>query len=124
MAVRAGATVYMDVLQELPVRLSDKAERSTLNLIRLVINKTIPSTFKAINEGNRENGLWNYGTVLVRYFDVQLKKVLEEVDFKDYNDNQKVLKDAIWNAILGEIRPVFEEMLKELRHKKLEKFFK
>ncbi|KAJ6149330.1 hypothetical protein N7471_000529 [Penicillium samsonianum] len=28
------------------------------------------------------------------------------------------------NAILGEIRSVSEEMLKELRHKQLEKFFK
>jgi len=52
-------------------------------------------------------------------FDAKLKKVLE-VDFKDYNDNQKVLKHAIRKTILDEIWPVFEALLKDMRNKKLE----
>lgn len=60
----------------------------------------------------------------MRNFDVGLKKVLEEVDFEDYNDNQKVLKRAIRKATLEEIRPVFDEIIQDARSKKLEKFFK
>ena len=50
--------------------------------------------------------------------------MLEEVDFEDYNGNQKVLKHAIRKAALEEIGPVFEEILLEVRGKKLERLFK
>ena len=61
---------------------------------------------------------------MTRNFDAGLKKVLEEVDFVDYNDNQQVLKHAIRKAILEEIRPVFEDILNEVHKKKLERFLK
>jgi hypothetical protein len=122
MAVRVGVSVYMDVIQKLPNPLSDKAEESTLGLIRVVILKAIERPFKAVQAGNCDNGFPGYGPVLMRYFDAGLKKVLEEVDFVDYNDNQKVLKHAIRKAALEEVRPMFEEILNEVRKKKLEKF--
>ncbi|KAJ6189464.1 hypothetical protein N7519_004372 [Penicillium mononematosum] len=124
MAVRVGVRVYMDVIQKLPNPLSDRAEESTLSLIRVVILKAVERPFKVAQAGNCDNGFPGYGPVLMRNFDAGLKKVLEEVDFVDYNDNQKVLKHAIRKAILEEARPMFEEILIEVRKKKLEKFFK
>ncbi|CAG8037637.1 unnamed protein product [Penicillium nalgiovense] len=124
MTVRVGVKVYMDVIQKLPNPLSVKVEESTLGLIRVVILKAIERPFKVMQAGNCDHGFPGYGPVLMRNFDVGLKKVLEEVDFVDYNDNQKVLKHAIRKAILEEVRPVFEEILNEVRKKKLEKFFR
>ncbi|OQE20669.1 hypothetical protein PENFLA_c016G08551 [Penicillium flavigenum] len=124
MAVRVGVSVYMDVIQKLPNPLSDKAEENTLGLIRVVIRKAIERPFKVVQAGNCDNGFPGYGPVLMRNFDAGLKEVLEELDFVDYNDNQKVLKHAIRKAILVEVRPMFGEILNEVRKKKLEKFFK
>lgn len=122
MALRVGVKVNIDVLQKLPIRLSGRAEIKTLNLIRLVIFRAIGSPAKAIHEGNCRDSFPDHGTTLMRNFDAELKKVLE-VDFEDYNDNQKVLKHAIRKTTLEEIRPVIEEILQEARSKKLEKLF-
>lgn len=124
MAVRVGVNVYMNVLQELPIPLSRVAERKTLGLIQQVIFEAIGSPFEAIHYGDCEKGFPRYGAVFMRNFDIELKKVLEEVDFEDYNDNQKVLKRAIRMAVLEEISPVFEEILLEVRDQKVERFFK
>lgn len=120
MALRVGANVYRDVLQKLPIRLDEQAEIKTLSLIQLVIFSAIGM----IDEGNHGGGFPSYGTTLMRNFDAGLTKLLEEVYFEDYYDNQKVLKHAIRKAALKEIRPVFEEILQEARSKKLEKLFK
>ncbi|KGO37895.1 hypothetical protein PEX1_074880 [Penicillium expansum] len=124
MAVRVGVNVYMNVLQELPIPLSRLAERKTLGLIQQVIFEAIGSPFEEIHYGDCEKGFPHYGAVFMRNFDIELKKVLEEVDFEDYNDNQKVLKRAIRMAVLEEISPVFEEILLEVRDQKVERFFK
>ena len=113
----------MDVLQKLPIRLSGRAEIKTLTQIWLVIFRAIGSPAKTIHEGNCRDSFPDRGTVLMRNFDAELKKVLE-VDFEDYNDNQKVLKHAIRKTILKGVRPVIEEILQEARNKKLEKLFK
>ncbi|KAJ5840551.1 uncharacterized protein N7525_005739 [Penicillium rubens] len=126
MAVRVGVSVYMDVIQKLPNPLSNEAEERTLNLIRVVILRAIARPGKVTQAGYCDNGFPGYGPVVMRNFAAGLKKVLEEVDFVDYNynHNQKVLKDALRKAILKEARPMFEEILIEVRKKKLEKFFK
>jgi hypothetical protein len=126
MAVRVGVGVYMDVIQKLPNPLSNEAGERTLSLIRVVILRAISRPGKVMQAGYCDNGYPGYGPVLVRNFDAGLKKVLEEVDFVDYNynHNQKVLTDALRKAILEEARPMFEDILIEVRKKKLEKFFK
>ncbi|KGO64609.1 hypothetical protein PITC_093360 [Penicillium italicum] len=124
MTVQVGVNVYMNVLQELPVRLGRVAERNTLNLIRQVIFEAIRSQFEAIQNGDFEKEFTSYGAAFMRIFDAGLQKVLEKVDFKDYNDNQKVLKHAIRKAVLKEIRPVFDGILTEVRDTKLKNFFK
>mgnify|MGYP006902563158 CR=1 FL=1 len=126
MAVRVGVSVFMDVIQKLPNPLSKKAEERTLSLIRVVILRAIARPGKVMQAGYCDNGFPGYGPVVMRNFAAGLKKVLEEVDFVDYNynHNQKVLKDALRKAILKEARPMFEEILIEVRKKKLEKFFK
>ncbi|KAJ5169591.1 uncharacterized protein N7500_002374 [Penicillium coprophilum] len=124
MAIRAGVTVYMDVIQNLPNLLSPDAEKNTLNLLVVVINKATEGLLNAIGQGDYEHRIPDYGRSMTAIFDTQLKKLLEEADFEDYNDNQKVLKRAIRKAALQEIRPVFEEIFKEARKKKLAKMFK
>ncbi|KAJ5504191.1 hypothetical protein N7463_007065, partial [Penicillium fimorum] len=124
MAVRVGVTVYMDVLQKLPNPLSPEAEKNTLKLLVVVINKATESPFNAIGKGDYEHRVADYGRSLMTTFDAKLKKVLEEPEFEDYNDNQKVSKSAIRKAVLGEIRPVFEVLLKDVRKKRLENMFK
>ncbi|EKV07393.1 hypothetical protein PDIG_72540 [Penicillium digitatum PHI26] len=124
MAVQVGVNVYMNVLQLLPIPLRGAVERKTFNLIQLARYEAIGSPFMAIHHGGCENGFPDYGAVLMRNFDAELKKVLEGVDFEDYDDNQKVPKHAIRKALLEEIRPLFYEILTEVRNKTLEKFFK
>lgn len=108
------------VLQKLPIRLNGQEEIKTLRLIQLVIFTAIGITHK----GHSGVGFPSYGMAMVRKFDAELKKVLEEVDFEDYNGNQKVLKHAIRKAALEKIGPVFEEILLEAHGKKLERLFK
>lgn len=120
MALRVGVKVYMDVLQKLSIRLNDQEGKKSLRLIPLVISIAI----KMIHEGHSGSGILSYETALMRNFDAELKKVLEAVDFKDYHDNQKVLKNVIRKAALEEIWPAFEEILQVARGKKLEKLFK
>lgn len=119
MGLRVGVKVYMGVLQKLPIRLNDQEEIKTLRLIQLVISTAIGMTHKA----HSGVGFPSYGMAMVRNFDAELKKVLEEVYF-EYNGNQKVLKNAIRKAALEKIGPVFEEILLEAHSKKLERLFK
>ncbi|KAJ5374869.1 hypothetical protein N7517_006875 [Penicillium concentricum] len=100
MAVRVGVTVYMDVLQKLPNRLNPEAEKNTLNLLVVVINKSTESLFDSIGKGDYEHQIPDHEISLMTVFDAKLKKVLEEADFVDYNDNEKVLKRAVRKAIL------------------------
>lgn len=74
MDLRAGVKVYVGVLQKLPIRLNDQEEIKTLRLIQLVIFTAIGMTHK----GHSGVGFPSYGMAMVRNYDAELKKVLEE----------------------------------------------
>ncbi|KAJ5781550.1 uncharacterized protein N7518_010033 [Penicillium psychrosexuale] len=54
MAVRAGANLYMNVLQQLPIPLSEETERRTLKRIELVMLEALASPFEVMHVPKKE----------------------------------------------------------------------
>ena len=70
------------MLQQLPIPLSEEAERNTLKRIELVTLEALASPFEGI-----QGGVSDCAVILLRNFDAELRMSLAEARFEDYTDD-------------------------------------